>query len=78
MTLERQYYEIESLWEENLFSESNIERFKTTVKMIPRDVTSILDVGCGNGLFVHNFQSQADLPIRMVAIDRSIAALKHV
>ena len=42
--------------------------------ILPSDVTSILDVGCGNGLITNQLPNS----IKVVGLDRSEAALKYV
>lgn len=75
---EKEYYEDEVHWnEESLQDSANLERIEFTAGMVPKEVKSLLDAGCGNGAFVNFLQkSRADLHI--MAVDRSVAALKYV
>jgi len=57
--------------------ENNIERFKKTIDLIPNDVTTLADIGCGNGIFV-NYLAEKRPGLKIVGIDRSEAALKYV
>ncbi len=51
---EKKYYEDESFWSDGMVTdESNIKRIKSTIELIPKDVKSLLDVGCGNGVFLN-------------------------
>lgn len=76
---EKQAYDMPQLWEDDWFGEEDHERIRKLFEIIPSDVSSILDVGCGNGLFL-NFTSKK-YPGRFSRIcgtDRSSVALKHV
>jgi SAM-dependent methyltransferase len=48
------------------------ERTRIVLKMIPDDVHTVLDVGCGNGILVHALAAQRPA----VGIDPSLAALR--
>jgi SAM-dependent methyltransferase len=75
---EKRYYESEAFWEnEMLQDERNFERFRITASLIQSDVHSLLDAGCGNGVFV-NYLSEHRKDLAIFALDRSKAALKHV
>jgi len=75
---EKQYYEDPSFWEnEMLQDEVNKGRFKNTADLIPAKVKSLLDVGCGNGVFV-NYLSEIRPDILLHAMDRSSKALEYV
>jgi SAM-dependent methyltransferase len=75
---ERLYYEDEVHWEgEALLDEANQERIRFTADMIPSDTKSLLDAGCGNGIFV-NFLKDQKPGLRILAVDRSATALKYV
>ncbi len=75
---EKEYYESERFWEgEALQDEGNIKRIKETASLIPPDTTSLVDIGCGNGVFVNYLQKE--IPnLNLFAIDRSKSALKYV
>jgi SAM-dependent methyltransferase len=75
---ESEYYEEESFWEGNMLQdEANRERIRFTAKLIPQHVTSIADIGCGNGVFV-NYLKETAPSLEILAIDRSHTALKYV
>lgn len=67
----RQFYEQAGIAEEDVGAE---ERIPVTLAMIPADVSSILDVGCGDGTFL----SSMDSPAVKVGIDISHATLRLV
>lgn len=76
--LEKKYYEDASFWEGEMLQDNrNMERFGITIDLIPGDVSSILDAGCGNGVFVEHLSRQRP-GIYVHALDRSKEALKHV
>lgn len=75
---EKQYYEDDRFWSgEMLQDEANRKRIELTYASIPKDAKSLLDVGCGNGVFVNYIRTQ-NSEIKILAIDRSEAALKYV
>lgn len=77
-TLEQDYYESDSFWKDGMLEDpANQTRVRTTADMIPTSVHSLLDVGCGNGVFVH-LVSKTRPEIDITATDRSEAALKYV
>jgi SAM-dependent methyltransferase len=77
-TFERAYYESESFWSGDALNDSpNQRRYAETAALIPAQARSLIDVGCGNGRF--GAYVQATRPdIRIVSMDRSEAALRHV
>ena len=75
---EREYYEEESFWEGDILQdEANSERIRFTSKLIPGEVKTIADIGCGNGVFV-NYLKENIPALDIMAIDRSHTALKYV
>ncbi|MDX2049454.1 MAG: class I SAM-dependent methyltransferase [Chitinophagaceae bacterium] len=75
---EKLYYEDEVHWEhESLQDPANRERIHFTASLIPEDVKSLADIGCGNGVFV-NFLQTARPGLKILAVDRSTTALKYV
>lgn len=75
---EKLYYEADSFWSEGqLMDQRNSKRIKATADLIPVAVSSLLDVGCGNGVFLNWLQSQ-DVKIELTGTDRSEAALAYV
>ena|SRR6218665_1113153 len=51
------------------------ENFKTLLRLIPNEVKSILDIGCGNGLITNPLGESG---FEVTGVDRSAAALKNV
>src|SRR5882762_8600681 len=75
---EKEYYESESFWEGEMVQDAaNQERIRFTSDFIPRDVKSLADIGCGNGVFVNQLKVTKPA-LELMAIDRSLAALKYV
>jgi ubiquinone/menaquinone biosynthesis C-methylase UbiE len=75
---EKKYYESEEFWKGNMIQDyDNIVRIQTTASMIPSDVTSLADIGCGNGVFV-NYVKQVRRDVKLLGIDRSEKALSFV
>jgi 2-polyprenyl-3-methyl-5-hydroxy-6-metoxy-1,4-benzoquinol methylase len=52
----------------------DLERARLALEWLPQDVTTLLDVGCGNGIFT----SQVKADQYIVGIDLSLVALKQV
>lgn len=77
LTAEQEAYEIKELWDPDWFSESDYERFSMLSGMIPDSCRSLLDVGCGNGLFLDHIAATKSLD-RLCGVDRSQEALAHV
>jgi ubiquinone/menaquinone biosynthesis C-methylase UbiE len=57
--------------------ERNFKRIKSTADLIPACVNSLLDVGCGNGVFL-NWLLNQNINIELTGTDRSATALKYV
>jgi ubiquinone/menaquinone biosynthesis C-methylase UbiE len=75
---ERLYYEDESFWGGDMLQDpANQERIKKTVDLIPQNVHSLVDVGCGNGVFV-NYLNKFNPKLEIWGFDRSETALKYV
>lgn len=78
MTAEQQYYESEVFWNSSLLQDDrNQERLRRTEAMIPQDVRSLIDAGCGNGIFAHHLM-KARPEIAVTCLDRSEKALSFV
>ena len=77
-SFEKEYYEAESFWQEGMvLDEANINRIEKTISLIPADVKTLADIGCGNGVFLNKLKiSETSLDI--LGIDRSKAALSYV
>ena len=52
------------------------ERFEETVKVIPQDCSSLLDVGAGNGAFL-NFIEKTKLNIQTKGVEYSIGGIRN-
>lgn len=76
----KNYYEQSAFWESDHFSTpAEADRISETIKTIPADTLSILDVGCGNGVFINTlFMDFSDKFERIVGLDTSSQALKYV
>lgn len=75
---EREYYEAESFWARGALSDpSNQRRVNEVAKLVPADVRTLIDVGCGNGAFGHQLMKQRP-DIVITGVDRSKSALAHV
>lgn len=78
MSFEKKYYETAYMWENGVLQdEKNIHRIKTTAELIPKDVTTLVDVGCGNGVFL-NYLLENRKELNLTGIDRSEFALQYV
>lgn len=72
---ETEYYEQAEFWEQDLMSLApERERIEKTISIIPQDVHTLLDVGCGNGAFLNALPDR----YKAVGLDSSKEALKHV
>lgn len=76
-SFEEQAYEVPELWDPNWFSDLTHERFSNLGMLVPEHVDNLLDVGCGNGLFL-SFLSKSRKWARLCGCDRSEQALSHV
>lgn len=75
---EKLYYEAPRFWEEGaLEDEFNLARINQTIDLIPADTNSLLDAGCGNGIFL-NTLVRVKPHINSFGFDRSEEALKYV
>ncbi|HOS82955.1 MAG TPA: class I SAM-dependent methyltransferase [Methanolinea sp.] len=55
-------YNIDEYYKKFLIDNSQeMSRFQTIISFIPKDCSSILDVGCGNGLFLHLTQKSNNM-----------------
>jgi ubiquinone/menaquinone biosynthesis C-methylase UbiE len=78
MSFEKEYYESPEFWSEGMVADlSNTARINETIALIPDDSRSLLDVGCGNGVFPNKLIKEKP-ELKVVATDRSKEALKHV
>lgn len=72
-TMAEEYYEQDSLWGREP-NERELKRISDTIAMIPAGVTSVLDVGCGDGRITNRLVDHYEV----VGLDISQAALQHV
>ena len=78
LPLEQQVYEINDLWTDESLSEEDALRIEALTDRIPADAKTIVDVGCGNGIFVNHLLAGERRFERLCGVDRSEAALRHV
>ncbi|MFA4885226.1 MAG: class I SAM-dependent methyltransferase [Desulfotomaculaceae bacterium] len=71
----QQYYEQAAVWQRHNPSELEWSRVLETIKMIPEEVKSIIDLGCGDGLLTNQLLDQYE---KVLGVDVSNEALKHV
>lgn len=75
--MNNKYNHVEDRWKLKDISISDKERMKNTVKIVPKDVSTVADIGCGNGFFVNNLSKITRIK-KIVGIDINPIALKHV
>lgn len=76
-TIEKDYYENEAFWDGALFTKDDHERVAVVAARVPT-VSSVLDVGCGNGFFLDTLgRLRPDVGV-LHGTDRSEAALRRV
>ncbi len=73
MKFEKEYYEQSSLWEQGLL-DYQIEVIEEIKRIIPEDVKTVLDAGCGNGVVSNGLAGKYDI----TALDISETALRYV
>ena len=73
MEHELQYYNQQQLWEGYLGNSRELARARETVRHIPNDVKTVLDIGCGNGVLTNMIDRDfvvgmdfANVPLRNV------------
>lgn len=76
----KEYYEQSVLWDKNYLEDpAENQRIQEIIEIVPPDVHSVLDVGCGNGVLVNTltsaFPGRFD---RVTGLDSSEEALKYV
>jgi ubiquinone/menaquinone biosynthesis C-methylase UbiE len=77
-TFEAEYYESDHWWSNGMLEDSaNILRMTRTAELIPSDAETLLDAGCGNGVFA-KIAKQKRHDLRISCTDRSLTALRHV
>ena len=78
MNIEQEYYENDAFWSGVLDNPMDRDRIQRLAGLIPADVSSVLDVGCGDGMFVNYLLASSSRIDRLYAVDRSQKALAHV
>lgn len=77
-SFEQQYYEASAFWANGAVADpANLARIDATVGLIPPGVQSLVDVGCGNGVFLNELLRRGGID-RLLGVDRSEEALKYV
>ncbi len=72
----QEYYERPEHWARNFLEITRErERIEETIKIIPPDVQSILEVGCGNGAFINSLIGKYQ---KLIGLDSSKEALRHI
>lgn len=71
---DRLLYENELHWDAVQLNDYVRSKIAAIKKIIPDEVMTIIDVGCGNGMISNELRQQWDI----IGIDRSITALRHV
>ena len=75
---DEQYYENDRIWSSGFeHSSDEVERLSAVKSLIAKEVTSLLDVGCGNGHFVNSMLRTTAIG-RVCGVDRSKSALSYV
>lgn len=77
MNLESLYYENSEFWTLENTNDEDIKRFEEICKSFPKDAENVLDVACGNGLFL-NYLNNLNIFKRLHGLERSKEALKYV
>lgn len=72
---DKNHYEKKEIWDNLLKDEAEKERIEEIKKIIPEDVKTILDAGCGNGAFLNSLSDKYE---KMVGLDSSQIALQFV
>ena len=52
-SVELEYYEQKEVWKNYTKNVWEIRRAEPVVRLVPEDVKSVLDVGCGNGIITN-------------------------
>jgi SAM-dependent methyltransferase len=77
-SIEASYYENKEFWSGELFDEDDRQRFDFVISNISPAAKSLLDLGCGNGLFLQRVRTlRPDITV-LHGVDRSGAALERV
>ena len=75
---EKEYYEADDFWSGNMVQDdANKKRIELTSEFVLPDVKSLVDVGCGNGVFLNYIKSKRS-SLKLLGIERSKTALQYV
>jgi ubiquinone/menaquinone biosynthesis C-methylase UbiE len=77
MSFEKEYYENDEFWNYGA-SEKTVRRIELVRSLIPSNVKSLLDAGCGNGVLVNRLKEVAPDIRELHGVDRSKTALRYV
>ncbi|MNK10368.1 hypothetical protein D3C87_283920 [compost metagenome] len=80
MNNEQKVYELDEIWKDDWFSEEDSMRIRKLSEIVlSKNINSIVDIGCGNGLFL-NFlhDNHVNNFTRLCGVERSESAIKHV
>jgi SAM-dependent methyltransferase len=70
------YYEEGSIWHPSRYSRADEQlRYERAADLVPADVESLLDVGCGNGAFLEYLEAHRHKDMRLRGVERSAAAI---
>lgn len=73
LTQERKYYEQDDLWTRPIDA-TNRNRIEHTLRLLPDDVATVLDLGCGQGVITNHLAPN----YTVTAFDLSASAIRHV
>lgn len=78
--IKSQYYEQSAFWQSDYYTTAAvIDRISETINSIPIDTQTILDIGCGNGVFINRLVDEfPDRFETIVGLDPCKEALKYV
>ncbi|WP_108468437.1 class I SAM-dependent methyltransferase [Polynucleobacter difficilis] len=72
------YYEFETHWKIAAdISSYELARYKSGADLIPDDVVSLVDIGCGNGGFLASIERQIGRDIKLQGFERSASAISN-
>ena len=69
------FYNRPSLWGENYWCDVQLERAKKTVMLLPAEIRSVLDVGCGAGIVSKELNRRF---FRVISVDFAFNPLRQV
>jgi len=72
---DKEYYKQQGLWKGPSSSKIVLERINKTISLIPTDVKTVLEVGCGNGAIINRLQKRG---LDCFGVDVSEEGLKYV